>query len=543
LKNTVTGRAKNRRKWIRGIFFSVGGLILLIIIAYFVSEPLFEKMVSSEVKKFEPAIKVSYSSVHLELFDAAVRFEDLDIRFTPDPEDTKHRHILHFQQMRLSGIHFFSLIKGRDFEAEKLSIGPSNIAIDRILLIKNKFSLAELLSKLNLRFQKLSMRRIELEESKISVDSANQNQLQMMCEGAMTHLEIDHIKDSFSVKNVHFESIKGSLSDISLPIPGTLHKLQIKSFIFNTEESAASILSLKVNPEYNKLELGRKFGYQADYVEANIPEIKIINPDWAALLENKIKIRKIIVGKTDVYVFRDRRLPRKLKDQPLPAEFLNSLPFDLRIDSLLVKPSSVTYEEFPAKGDQTGTLKIENMQLSLIPLLNHPVKGELQELHSQVKGAIMGSGEVNATISMPLKPKLDYTAEGEFNNLDLTKLNSSAEHLGFFHIESGILNNLTFQFHFNEEKSTGQVIGVYHDLVIDKLKESEKHMGKKDVIKSFLLQKLVIRKNKDKSLPVAKRSGKIDYKRDPTRFISSYLLKSLLSGVKASFSLGFVLPG
>ena len=528
---------------IRGILFTIAGLILLIIVAYFVSEPLIEKKINNELKKLEPELAVSYSSVHLELFDAAVRFDNLDIRFIPDPQDTGHRHTVHFQQVRLSGIHFFSLIKGRNFEAEKLSLGPSNIAIDRVLLDKNKSLPAELLSRLDLSFRQISIGRIELEESKISVDSAKQNQLRMKSEAALNELEIDHIKDSFSVKNVHFKSIKGMLTDISIPIPGTFHKLQIKSFIFNSEESTASIRSLIVNPEYSKSELGSKFGYQADFVEANIPEIEIINPDWSALLNNKIKIRKIIVGKTNVYVFRDRRLPRKLKDQPLPAEFLNSLPFDLRIDSLLVNPSSVTYEEFPAKGDQTGTLRIERMQLSLTPLLNHPAKGEPQELHSKVKGAIMGSGEVIATISMPLQPKLDYTAEGAFNNLDLTKLNSSAEHLGNFHIESGILNNLTFQFHFNEVKSTGQIVGEYHNLVIDKLRENEKHLGKKDVIKSFLLQKLVIRKDKDKSLPVSKRTGKIDYQRDPTRFISSYLLKSLLSGVKASFSLGFVLPG
>ena len=41
---------------------------------------------------------------------------------------------------------------------------------------------------------------------------------------------------------------------------------------------------------------------------------------------------------------------------------------------------------------------------------------------------------------------------------------------------------------------------------------------------------------------VAKRTGKIDYKRDPTRFFTFYFLKSLLSGITASFALGFLLP-
>ena len=94
-----------------------------------------------------------------------------------------------------------------------------------------------------------------------------------------------------------------------------------------------------------------------------------------------------------------------------------------------------------------------------------------------------------------------------------------------------------------EEKSTGEIVGEYHELVIDKLKKSTNGEKSKDKFKSFLLQTLVIPRNKDKSMPVGRRTGKVDYKRDPNRYFSHYMLHSLLSGVKASFKLGFVLPG
>jgi hypothetical protein len=62
-------------------------------------------------------------------------------------------------------------------------------------------------------------------------------------------------------------------------------------------------------------------------------------------------------------------------------------------------------------------------------------------------------------------------------------------------------------------------------------------------VKSFALKKFIIPRDKDKSLPEKKRTGKVDYKRDPQRYFSYYLLHSLLVGVKSSFSLGFLLPG
>jgi hypothetical protein len=151
----------------------------------------------------------------------------------------------------------------------------------------------------------------------------------------------------------------------------------------------------------------------------------------------------------------------------------------------------------------------------------------------------MNSGLVTATTKMPLHKGDPYLVEGAFHELDVTKLNNPAENLGKLHLESGMLNSLAFQFEMNDEKATGKIVGEYHDLVVDKLKEN----SKVDKMKSFALAKFIIPRDKDKSLPVGKRTGKVDYKRDPEREFSYYLLHSLLVGVKSSFKLGFLLPG
>ena len=102
-------------------------------------------------------------------------------------------------------------------------------------------------------------------------------------------------------------------------------------------------------------------------------------------------------------------------------------------------------------------------------------------------------------------------------------------------------NKLEFQFIATEEKATGKIVGEYHNLVIDRLKieDGEKQIAK---VPSFFLKHLIIPKNKDESLDIAKRTGKIDFDRDPTRIVTLYFLKALLDGIRASFDLGFVLP-
>ena len=184
-------------------------------------------------------------------------------------------------------------------------------------------------------------------------------------------------------------------------------------------------------------------------------------------------------------------------------------------------------------------MKIYRLAGTLEPLINKPVAGDPAYLTMRIEGSLMNSGLVSAITKMPLRKGDPYRVEGAFHELDVTKLNDPAENLGMLHLESGMLNSLAFRFEMNEEKATGQIVGEYHDLVVDKLREN----GKKDKLKSFALKKFIIPRDKDKSLPEKKRTGKVDYKRDPQRNFSYYLLHSLLVGVKSSFSLGFLLPG
>jgi hypothetical protein len=154
----------------------------------------------------------------------------------------------------------------------------------------------------------------------------------------------------------------------------------------------------------------------------------------------------------------------------------------------------------------------------------------------------MGSGTVEGSIYMPLKKNENYRIKGIIKDLDLPHLNSSAENLGLYHIKSGMLNMLAFDFTMNEKKAEGKIVGEYHNLVVQKLEFNKR--GEKNVAhaRSFVMRHVIIPKNKDKSLPEKKRTGKVDFTRDPTRFVSNYLLQSLLTGIKSSFTFGFLIP-
>jgi len=361
------------------------------------------------------------------------------------------------------------------------------------------------------------------------------------------HLEgllVENLNKNFDPDSLRFASLQCDLSDIRTSIPGEMHNIQIDKLSMDSRQRMIEITSLKTMAEYSKDEYGKRRGVQGNWVKANVPHIKILDADISALTKQKLIADKMIVGGSDIYVYRDRRLPRKLRNQKLPVEYMKGLPFDIRINTVTIEPSRVVYEEFPNAWIRTGILRLEKMKMTLSPFINHPLQADPAYMHLNASGSVMGSGTATAYFEMPLRDNGLYYVKGRFENLSLPTLNSTAENLGDFSIKSGLLNFLNFEFTMSAERAKGKIVGEYHDLVVDKIKIDRNDSTRKEKagFSSFMVHHVVIPKNKDISMPERKRTGKVDYPRDPTRFVTYYFIKALLDGVRSSFTFGFVLP-
>jgi hypothetical protein len=383
--------------------------------------------------------------------------------------------------------------------------------------------------------QNISIKHLEVSQTNIALHSVNSNNRDQF---NVERFDIDSL--NLSKNDFHFDAISCSLSKINYALPGSYRTLHLNRLMMDSRKGSLLMDSLKISTQYSKFDFGRKLGHQADFVEGSFPRIEFSKLNFMQLQNKKLVADKLIIDNSNLYFFRDRRLPRELKKQPMPNGYFKEIPLEVRINSLQLNNAFVISEEFPKKGTQSGMLKMEKLNLSMSPVLNHPDKNDPQYSITSVKGSIMDAGTIEATIRAPLEKNV-YFIQGAIKNLDLPKLNASSENLGNFHIESGVLNNLDFHFTATEQKATGKIVGEYHDLVIDRLKDKN---GEKKIAKvpTFFLKHAIIPKNKDKSMAVSKRTGEIDYDRDPTRLVTFYLLKALLSGIRSSFDLGFLLP-
>lgn len=442
------------------------------------------------------------------------------------PRNNLHGETI-ISSIKISGLDIALLTASHTLDAEEIVIGKSNLVIDQT-------------GKSQSRTLPFDLRKIHVEVFRVENAAISYRDDVSKCTfSGSVSLQQLKIDKPFQKKNIHFTSLRGNLSGVDYSGKG-YHRAEIKSVELDSKK--IRIGQLKVIPQLSKYELGRRLRHQADWIQANVATIEIIKPDINQLLQQTLLAEKIVISDGKAYIFRDRRLPRLQKIIPLPVDYLKSLPFDLRISTVQLTRSAVAYEEYPQGGyGQTGILRIERISASMSPVINHPLATDPDHITMAVKGSIMGSGTAHGLVVMPFAKSKPYRIKGAIERLELTKLNSSSENLGKIRIKSGFLDYLSFDFTMTEQHSTGKIVGAYHRLIIQQLK---KHTEEKNVadFASFMLRHLIIPLNKDKSLPERKRTGLVNYQRDPSRFVSHYFLQSLLMGVKKSFTLGFLLP-
>ena len=143
----------------------------------------------------------------------------------------------------------------------------------------------------------------------------------------------------------------------------------------------------------------------------------------------------------------------------------------------------------------------------------------------------MENGVIKVDFTLPYNEAQVYNAKGRISNLGLHRLNPILESLAFIRVESGRLNALDFNFDYDDYVSHGNMTINYENLKLAGLTKDKE--SKENELKSFALG-LFVRKDKDREVPIEKRSGKIYYERDRRRAIFNVWVKSLFSGVKSS---------
>ncbi|MGC3943496.1 MAG: DUF748 domain-containing protein [Chryseolinea sp.] len=524
----------------RTILFSLLGLIVLLVIA----DVALSRLAVKKIRAVLTTAGVSVRGVEADVVTRSITIDGFEWHQKNDsssqqPHSKAKGNIqISVETIHASWIDVVSLIRDKEIRIGSLAVSDGKIVVDDQIFNKPKSSDSTgtvhrpATKQMRLPFNHLSVGSLSLDNIDVIINEDTITAHKSNVNIALKELVLSEPSRMNDINAYTLAGLKVTLKGYQMTAPQSMYTLAVKEMTFDSETKTLNVQSVVLLPKYGKYKFSRRLGKQVDRFILRVPSIQLSDLDMSRIQDSVVTASSLKIRKADLYIFRDKRLPFiKHHNTALPVALIRKLKFGFALDSLLLEDTKITYEEFPEKGFQTGYIVFDHLQANVTKVTNRDLyPGHMQSvLH--VSSRVMRNGAINVDFTLPYDKAQIYNARGRISNLRLETLNPILESLAFIRVESGRLNALDFNFSYDDYKSTGNILVNYENLKVTGLAK-DKEAKEKD-FKSFVLN-LFVKKDKDKEVPLEKRSGKIDYERDRRRAIFNVWVKSLFSGVKSS---------
>jgi hypothetical protein len=287
--------------------------------------------------------------------------------------------------------------------------------------------------------------------------------------------------------------------------------------------------SLAIVPRYKNYQHTDKFRYQTDRIECYLKNVVFHDFSLSRLVENGDLISSfILTDDINLNAFRDKRKEFRHQPRKMLQDVIYSYSGILHIDSILVNEGSILYTEHAENAEEPGSVFFSNLKATVRNVSNNPrFSAEEKSMTLNVKALLMGKAEILVDLNARLfEPNNTFTLSGTIGRMDLSILNPMFEKNQFINL-SGMVNTLQFGFTADLQKATGTQSFLYNDLKVE-IKNKDGLL--RDKINSWIINITLVNSNPRPGEDL--RIGQIDFKRDPEKFIFSYSLKALMTGIK-----------
>ncbi|WP_296701044.1 hypothetical protein [Algoriphagus sp.] len=333
---------------------------------------------------------------------------------------------------------------------------------------------------------------------------------------------------SLSLSNYHFLS-KDSLNEI-----------EIGKISFH--EKDLIIENMSFGPSIGRYNYLNKQIYQADAIDGKVQKLTIENIDFNQyFLDKKFKAQGLILDSLEIEIFRDKRLPQKEGVyKPMPQALLRNAPFDMMIDSILIRGGIIRYEEFGPKAMLPGDIYFSDLNMVMAPFIMTKEGEDFPLKSTQVSATtkIMGEGDVELKAKMFYEDPYPMEVDIEMGEFDLRSVNNMVTKGVFIRVLDGKVTDGKWNFKVNDDVARGKMDFHYEDLKIEFLDSLtlERGTGKLNVM-TFLANTVVKNDNPRKFLN-RRVNSRIYFERDQSKFIFGGWWRATFSGLKGSLGLG-----
>jgi hypothetical protein len=312
--------------------------------------------------------------------------------------------------------------------------------------------------------------------------------------------------------NIEAEAMSYDLDD--------LHLLTSERFAYSNQ--TAEFSKFKIEPKFSRADYIHHIKIEKDLIDFEAETLSISDPKCSKKDGvYRLMAKKIHIDSSISSIYRDKTIADDTSIKPLYSESLRNLDFKIKVDSVVLSNSKLSYLELMKKNQSPGEIEF-NFIDGYVANLHNFLEQEHPEIKTEIKAKFTEESDIyfnlslvpdheNFQLSTTIKKAEDRSVNGFFAPAMRMKLD-------------GRIDNIETSFRGDNSEMNGDFSMAYEKLKLNILRKD----GSKNNFASLLSNVFVNNRNVNKKLQLE------GIKRDPTKSFWNYVWTFHLNGLKKS---------
>ncbi|HEX8563627.1 MAG TPA: hypothetical protein VF676_11670 [Flavobacterium sp.] len=295
---------------------------------------------------------------------------------------------------------------------------------------------------------------------------------------------------------------------------------------FTSSKSELTVKNVAYVPEYSRAEFVKAIPAEKDLFAVNVGSLTVTQMDWG-FKKNRFFFHSgaVILNTLFANIYRAKMPPDDLTKKPLYSQLLREIDFDLKVDTLAIRNSSLEYEEEKTFEKGAGLLTFRKFNLYARHINSGFGMKKVPDVQIKVNCLFMGASPMNVNWRLnPLDRSDSFNINGSIRNFPAEQLTPFTK--PYMNVTAkGILNQVSFDITGNDDIAKGEVSLDYDDLkfTIYRKKDSKK----KNKILSAVANLFVKNDSKEEV-----KDAEIEVERTKEKSFFNFFWKCVAEGLK-----------
>ena len=314
------------------------------------------------------------------------------------------------------------------------------------------------------------------------------------------------------------------------------YKINVGNVTINNFTKTIEVASFTFKSIFSENEFAKKLSFQKDRYDLKFTNIVLKNVNYFSLIKNKTLLVDELLLSPTILIYNDKTVPEQLaaKIGYYPHQMLKKIETKFAIKNIKLVDGYISYKEKAAESKKVGNVFFTKINGTMQHVSNISDANTIEPyLKLNVNCLFLNMAKVNTTWQLPLlNSTANFNIQGTIQSFDATKLNPITIPLGLAKIQSGTINNYSFDIAGNDYQAKGKAVLLYNNLKLNLLKQVDGDSTLKSKKGLNFIANSFIKNNNPTNGKL--REGNCKFERVMHKSFFNLVWKSVYAGAKTS---------